>query len=175
MVRNRVTPRTWTRLPSVAFGYVNLPTWMMEAQEAPWQNRDKIFLVADVVDIRDVGIDIICERLVANLWRSSSTTRSRWFIVDSYPWQAVANRLESNRRRQMQGEVNRVDQSECGTCALIVFSESASVGFRTAAHRGSDRRSSRGWHRTSRLRCSQRPKPGSRSYRGASSTAHRNT
>lgn len=43
---------------------------MVESEEAPWQDRDGVFLVADVVDIRDVGVDIICKGLIANLERS---------------------------------------------------------------------------------------------------------
>lgn len=147
---------------------------MVESEEAPWQDRDGVFLVADVVDIRDVGVDIIRQGLIANLERSPSMTTVRSKVAKSYPRHSIAHRLEVNRRRQMQGEVDRVDQSECGTCASIAFSICGTSADH-AAHRGSDRRSSHGSHRTSRLWCSLRPKPVLRSYEGASSTASRST
>lgn len=40
---------------------------MMETEKFAWENGDDVFLVIDVIETRDMLVDIVCEGLVANL------------------------------------------------------------------------------------------------------------
>lgn len=79
-----------------------LPRRMVVAKDVPWQSWDGVLLVIDVANIRDMCVDVICEGLVSNLGRLSSIIVLEGSVVDSYHWHTVADRLENDRRWEMQ-------------------------------------------------------------------------
>lgn len=94
------------------------------SQEHSRQDRDRIFQVVDVRDVQ-VGINIICKRLVSN---------ARKTIQDG---------LERRSGGEVEWEVHRVKKRERSTCAHRAVTKTpimnrglSSIG---STHRGSDR------------------------------------
>ena len=83
---------------------VHLSARMHESQEHAGHGRDGVQEVVDVRDARDVGVDVVCERLVAD------------------SGEAVDGRFEgeSGGVGEMEGEVEAVEQGEGCACIALV-------------------------------------------------------
>ena len=63
--------QTRASFPDIGIGNVNFARRMVESEEAAWYDRDRILHVVDPSELRDVGVDVVRESLVANLYVKS--------------------------------------------------------------------------------------------------------
>ena len=57
---------SWASIPCSRVLDMDFTCWMHKSKETAGKNRDRVFFVVDVGQVR-VSIDVICECLVANL------------------------------------------------------------------------------------------------------------
>jgi len=113
---------TWASAPRVISVDMILSTRVYEAQELAGDDGNDILLVVDVREVK-VCVHVVCEGLVPNTG------------------QAIYDRLEGSSARQMQGEIDAVNQRKSRTERM---SRQCDVRRGELGHRGLDRREDSG-------------------------------
>lgn len=73
----------------------------MEAQEASRDNRNRVLHVVDARERRDMSVDVVCKRLVSDLFREVSGRDCRHDIDETHPGQSVRHGREGDATRKV--------------------------------------------------------------------------
>jgi hypothetical protein len=61
------TVRTRTSLPGIGVGNVYFTGGVVEAKETSWNDGNRVLLVVNAIELRDMCVNVVGERLVADL------------------------------------------------------------------------------------------------------------
>lgn len=76
---------TWASFPDVRVRDMDLAGGVMEAQEASRNNRNRVLLVVDARERRDMSVDVVRERLISDLFREVSGRDRRRDTSETHP------------------------------------------------------------------------------------------